>query len=468
MSVCTRFAPSPTGTLHIGGARTALYCWLYAKKHQGQFLLRIEDTDKERSTQASIDAIFEAMAWLGLEHDHAPVYQTQRFDRYRKIMQQWLAEGKAYRCYCSKERLASLREQQLASKEKPRYDGHCRHTTPPADLDPNAAYVVRFANPQTGDVCVQDVVKGQVIFNNAELDDLIIWRSDDTPTYNFTVVIDDADMHITHVIRGDDHLNNTPRQMNMLQALNAPVPVYAHVSMILGKDGKRLSKRHGATGVMQYRDEGFLPEALLNYLVRLGWSCGDQEIFSLDELINLFDLTHINKAAAAFDPDKLLWLNQHYIKTLPTEQLIEPLQWQFDQLGINTSDGASLTQIIEVQKDRAKTLREMAEQSRFFFETISSYDEKAQKKHLTLEAKAVFDVLIPLMQHLDTWEKEPLHALIKQTAEQLNVKMGKVAQPIRVALTGNTISPSIDITLTLIGREKTLLLLSKAAKVCQG
>ncbi|MFU8798340.1 MAG: glutamate--tRNA ligase, partial [Gammaproteobacteria bacterium] len=331
MTVRTRFAPSPTGYLHVGSARTALYCFLYARKHKGTFILRIEDTDLERSTIESVEAILESMEWLELSYDEGPHYQTRRFDRYKEVIQHLLAENKAYRCYCSKERLEKLRSDQMAAQQKPRYDGQCRphsavratHLSSMSDQP----YVVRFANPIDGEVLVDDQVFGPVIFKNTELDDLIIARSDGSPTYNFTVVVDDWDMKVTHVIRGDDHLNNTPRQINILKALGADLPIYAHLPMILGPDGKRLSKRHGAVSVMQYRDEGYLPHALLNYLVRLGWSHGDQEIFSLEEMINLFDMRDVNKAAAAFDPQKLAWLNQHYLKTMEPAEIAKYLRW---------------------------------------------------------------------------------------------------------------------------------------------
>src|SRR5690606_15147708 len=340
MTVRTRFAPSPTGYLHIGGARTALYCWLYARRHGGKFILRIEDTDLERSTAESVNAILEGMTWLGLEYDEGPFYQTKRFDRYREVIEQLLREGKAYHCYCSKERLEQLRAEQMARKEKPRYDALCRNgvANPPPGVKPT----VRFKNPQDGAVVVEDLIRGRVVYQNSELDDLIIARADGSPTYNFTVVVDDMDMNITHVIRGDDHLNNTPRQMNMFAALGATPPKYAHVPMILGPDGARLSKRHGAVSVMQYRDDGYLPEALLNYLVRLGWSHGDQEIFTLDEMIQLFDVADVHKSPAAVNPDKLLWLNQHYLKTSDPKHVAHHLSYHLGKLGIDPAEGPDL------------------------------------------------------------------------------------------------------------------------------
>jgi glutamyl-tRNA synthetase len=347
MTIRTRFAPSPTGFLHIGGARTALFCWLYARKHGGTFILRIEDTDRERSTIESVNAILEAMTWLGLEYDEGPFYQTGRFPRYREVMQQMLAAGSAYHCYCSKERLEQLRTEQMARKEKPRYDGKCRAGVP--NPPPGVQPVVRFRNPQEGTVAFDDMIRGRIAFENSELDDLIIARADGTPTYNFTVVVDDMDMRITHVIRGDDHVNNTPRQLNMLMALGATPPLYAHVPMILGADGARLSKRHGAVSVMQYRDEGYLPEALLNYLVRLGWSHGDQEIFSLDEMIELFDIANVQSAPGSFNPDKLLWLNQHYLKTGDPAHVARHLSYHLGQLGIDPAQGPDLVEIVKVR-----------------------------------------------------------------------------------------------------------------------
>jgi glutamyl-tRNA synthetase len=461
MTVITRFAPSPTGSLHVGSARTALYCWLYARKMQGKFILRIEDTDLERSTQASVDAILDAMKWLDLHYDEGPYYQTKRFDRYRAVIDQLLHEGKAYRCYCSKERLETLRAQQTENKEKPRYDGCCRDLQEAQTGD----YVVRFRNPVSGVVEFDDLIRGKLVFNNAELDDLIIARSDGTPTYNFTVVVDDWDMKITHVIRGDDHINNTPRQINILKALGATLPHYAHVSMILGSDGKRLSKRHGAVNVMQYREEGFLPEALLNYLVRLGWSHGDQEIFSKEELIQFFDIRGINKAPAAFNMEKLLWLNQHYIKTSAPDYIAKELAWHMQRLGINITQGPLLTDIVKAQAERAKTLKEMAERSRYFYEEVC-FNEEAVKKYLTVADTPSLNSLRDALTTLTDWNKESLHQVISAISEKLGVKMGKIAQPLRVAVTGDTVSPPIDITLTLLGREKTLARLNSALLLC--
>ncbi len=457
MTVITRFAPSPTGYLHVGGARTALYCWLYAKKTQGKFILRIEDTDLERSTPESVQAILDAMQWLDLHYDEGPYYQTKRFDRYREVADQLLKEGKAYRCYCSKERLETLRNEQTAKKEKPRYDGFCRNLIEPK----SGPFVIRFKNPTEGAVEFDDLIRGKLVFSNMELDDLIIARSDGSPTYNFTVVVDDLDMKITHVIRGDDHINNTPRQINILRALNATPPHYAHVSMILGPDGKRLSKRHGAVSVMQYREEGFLPEALLNYLVRLGWSYGDQEKFSRDELIKLFDIKGINKAPAAFNPEKLLWLNQHYMKTSSPEHVAKELAWHMQRLNIDVTQGPPLTEIVKVQAERVKTLAEMAEKSRYFYGDVQ-YNPEAVSKHLTAEIAPALRAIEQALENLSDWSKEAIHQVIETTAKNLDVKMGKIAQPLRVAVTGDTISPPIDITLVLLGKEKTLARLTTA------
>lgn len=446
--VRTRFAPSPTGFLHIGGARTALYCWLYAKKMRGTFILRIEDTDLERSTPESVQAILEGLEWLNLDYNEGPYFQTKRFDRYKEVLQQLLTEGKAYRCDCSKERLEQLRTEQMANKQKPRYDGFCRTRT---DVSVDNS-VIRFKNPTEGAVEFDDLVRGKVIFQNSELDDLIIARSDGTPTYNFTVVVDDWDMKITHVIRGDDHINNTPRQINILNALGATPPLYAHVPMILGGDGKRLSKRHGAVSVLQYREDGFLPAALLNYLARLGWSHGDQEIFSIDELIEYFDIGDINRAAAAFNQEKLLWLNQHYMKTSDPESVAKELAWHMQRLGIDTTTGPALTEIIKAQAERTKTLREMAERSRYFYEDISLTDD--MRSQLTAEGLPVLVMLRDHLNALNTWNKDVIHGVITQVAEHFNLKLGKLAQPLRLVLTGGTISPPIDVTILLIGQKR--------------
>ncbi len=462
MTVRTRFAPSPTGFLHIGGLRTALFCWLYARRHAGQFVLRIEDTDLERSTGAAIQQILDGMEWAGLDHDEGPFYQTKRSDRYREVIEELLASGNAYRCYCSKEELAQLRAEQMARGEKPRYDGRWRDRT---DSRPGVAPVVRFKNPLAGDVVVDDVVHGPVIFQNAELDDLIIARSDGTPTYNFCVVVDDMDMRITHVIRGDDHLNNTPRQMNMLLALGHQPPLYAHLPMILGSDGTKLSKRHGAVSVLEYRDEGFLPEAVLNYLVRLGWSHGDQEFFTVEEMIRLFDIAEVNKSAAAFDVEKLSWLNQQHMMRAPAARIVPVLRWHLAREGVEANDEAQLERIVLSQRERAKTVREMALNSLFFFRAPTGYDEKAVRKHVTAEVLTLLGEVLDQLGRLASWSAPAIHELINGLAAAKGVALGKLAQPIRLAVCGGTVSPPIDATLEIMGREESLSRLRKARKL---
>ncbi len=465
MTVRTRFAPSPTGYLHIGGIRTALFSWLYARHCDGQFILRIEDTDRERSTQEAIDVILEGMNWLGLDYDEGPHYQTRRFDRYKEVIRQLLDDGKAYYCYCSKGELDSMRSEAMSKGEKPRYNGKCRDRTDhPEDIQP----VVRFKNPQQGEVIVDDLIQGQVIYQNTELDDLIIARSDGSPTYNLTVVVDDMDMQISHVIRGDDHLNNTPRQINIFSALAKKSPKYAHIPLIMGPDGKKLSKRHGTVSVLQYRDEGYLPEALLNYLVRLGWSHGDQEIFSREEMIRLFDIMGVNKSAAALNPDKLLWLNQHYIKTGDVEWLTQILKEQLVTLGIDTKQGPPLRELFSVQKERCKDFKEMAEQSRYFFEDFTEFDETAARKHLRPVLLAPLSRLREGLDSLTDWTNEEIHKLINNVADEFELKMGKIAQPLRVAVTGTSVSPSIDDTLRLVGKERTLARLELALAYMNG
>jgi len=459
MSVRTRFAPSPTGYLHIGGARTALFSWLYARKHGGVFVLRIEDTDRERSTSESINAILEGMTWLGLEYDEGPLYQTNRFDRYNDVIQQLLDEDKAYPCYCTHEELDVMREKQRAAGMKPRYDGRCRHRSepPPEGVTP----VIRFKTPTEGVVVVDDRVKGKVTIQNNELDDLIIRRSDGTPTYNLTVVVDDFDMNITHVIRGDDHLNNTPRQIHIMEALGATPPVYAHLPMILGADGSRLSKRHGAVSVMQFRDEGVMPEALLNYLARLGWSHGDQEIFSLDEMIQLFDIVDVNNSSASFDPDKLLWLNHQYIQHLQPEHVVHHLSHHFSTRDIDPTSGPDPVDLVMAQRERSKTLVELVDRSLFFYRDVTEYDDKDYKKHVKPDIAGPLKEYRDYLYGLDSWDQAAIHVGLIDTAEKHELKLGKLAQPIRVAVTGAAVSPPIDITLALLGREKTLIRLDR-------
>jgi glutamyl-tRNA synthetase len=457
MTIRTRFAPSPTGYLHVGGARTALFSWLFARKHGGRFILRIEDTDLERSSQESVNAILEGMSWLGLEYDEGPFYQTHRFDRYKEVIQQLLDQGDAYYCYCSREELDVLREQQMADKEKPRYNGKCRHGT-----DAEGERVVRFKNPEHGDVVIDDLVKGRIVVANSELDDLIIARSDGTPTYNLTVVVDDMDMNVSHVIRGDDHVNNTPRQINILKALGAELPIYAHVPMILGSDGARLSKRHGAVSVMQYRNDGYLPQALLNYLVRLGWSHGDQELFSLDEMIACFELEKVNVSASTFNTEKLLWLNHQYLMNSDPALIAHHLAWHIGELGIDPATGPALTEVVKAQRERCKTLVEMAAQSQYFYREFEAYDEAAVKKNFKPGSEDVLQHLWNKFSAVTDWEAETLHNIVLSSAEELQLGLGKVAQPLRVAVCGCGVSPAIDITLTLLGQEKTLDRIARA------
>ena len=443
----SRFAPSPTGYLHIGGARTALFAWAWAKKQKGQFVLRIEDTDRERSTQASVDAILDGMDWLGLTHDEGPFYQTDRFDRYKQVIQQLLDEDKAYYCECSKERLQVLRDELTEKGEKAKYDGCCRDK----NLDSG---VVRFKNSLAGLVVFEDEVKGQISIANKELDDLIIARSDGTPTYNLTVVVDDHDMDIDTVIRGDDHINNTPRQINLYQALNWALPTFAHLPMILGSDGARLSKRHGAVSVMAYRDEGFLPEALLNYLVRLGWSHGDQEVFSLVEIVDLFELKNINKAPASFNQEKLIWLNQEYIKSASVDHLIENLAWHLEYQAIDTSTGPALELVVEHLQERSKTLVEMTSGLKMFYQDFDQFDEKLAKKQFK-DARSI-GLLFEKLSSLDEWIAGNIKDQIKQTCEELEIGFGKIGQPFRLALSGNGNAGNIDIVAQLVGKDRTL------------
>lgn len=461
MTVATRFAPSPTGYLHVGGARTALYSWLYTKNKGGKFVLRIEDTDIERSTQEAIDAILEGMQWLGLDWDDGPYYQTKRFDRYKELIQQLLDEGKAYKCFMPAAELDKIREEQMTKGEKPRYPGTWRERTDHPEGQP---YAIRFKNPLEGKVVINDHIRGKIEIANSELDDLIIQRSDGTPTYNFCVVVDDWDMGITHVVRGEDHINNTPRQINILQALGAPVPEYAHVSMILGDDGKKLSKRHGAVSVMQYRDDGYLPQALLNYLVRLGWSHGDQEIFSKEEMIELFNLDAISSSASAFNTDKLIWLNQHYMKTLPASEVAEHLKWHFEQLGVNTDNGPALEEVIAIQAERVKTLKELAQISQYFYQEYEEFDAGAAKKHLRPVAKDALELVATKLAAVEEWQPENIQAAINNTAEELGVGMGKVGMPLRVAVTGSGNSPSLDVTLNLLNKQQIAQRIDKALK----
>jgi glutamyl-tRNA synthetase len=456
----TRFAPSPTGFLHVGGARTALFCWLFSKKLGGTFVLRIEDTDRERSTEASVQAILDGMHWLNLDYDEGPYYQTERFDRYADAIQQLIDQDDAYYCSCSKERLEALREGQMAAKQKPRYDGCCR------DLglkpDGKSELVVRFKNPQQGEVAFTDHVKGCVTVKNSELDDLIIARTDGTPTYNLTVVVDDMDMQITHVVRGDDHVNNTPRQINILKALGAECPEYAHVPMILGDDGKRLSKRHGAVGVMQYFEDGYLPEAMLNYLVRLGWSHGDQEIFTTAEMIEHFSLDDINKSASSFNTDKLNWINQQYLVSLPLDQIVDLVKQRLDKKGTIYDVEADFRSIVDLYRQRVSTINQLADSILYCFEDFEAYDEKAAKKALRPNALEPLQQLLIELGKLESWKSSAIHQSIESITERLELNMSKVGQPLRVAVTGGSFSPPIDITVEIIGKETTLARIATA------
>lgn len=463
MKVKTRFAPSPTGYLHVGGARTALYSWLFARHAKGTFVLRIEDTDLERSTPEAIEAIIEGMNWLDLSWDEGPFYQTKRFDRYNQVIDEMLKAGTAYRCYCSKDRLEKLREEQIARGEKARYDGHCRCSSVQAK-PATEPHVVRFANPIDGAVVFNDLIRGPIEIANKELDDLIIRRTDGSPTYNFCVVVDDWDMEITHVIRGEDHINNTPRQINILKALGAPLPQYGHVSMILGDDGQKLSKRHGAVSVMQYRDDGYLPEALLNYLVRLGWSHGDQEIFTVSEMVEFFSLDAVSRSASAFNTEKLLWLNHHYINHLDADYVAQHLMWHMKQQGYDLDNGSDLISIVKLFGERSKTLKEMAESCAYCYRDFDEFDVEAAKKHLRPVAKAPLELVLKKLNDITEfdWNSEKIHHAIQSTADELEIGMGKIGMPLRVAVTGVSQSPSVDATVCIIGKKRALARIEKA------
>jgi glutamyl-tRNA synthetase len=457
-----RFAPSPTGYLHIGGARTALFNYLLAKKESGTFVLRIEDTDVARSTQESVDAILDAMTWLGLSYDEGPIYQSDRFDLYKEKVQKLLDEGKAYRCYCTAEELDAKREKAKQEGRKPKYDGTCRNRTD----QPDAPYVVRFKLPDGGEeTTFVDRIKGSISFRHEELDDLIIQRTDGTPTYNFVVVIDDAEMEINLVIRGDDHINNTPRQILLYQALNYPIPEFAHVPMILGSDKKRLSKRHGATSVMAYQEMGFLPEALINYLVRLGWSSGDEEIFSLEDLINKFSLDSVGRSAGVFNPEKLLWLNSHYIKTGNPQRLAELLKPFLSEKGIDIELGPDLVEVVKSLQERSATLVEMAAGAEFYYADPVVYNEKGKKKFLKLDQQFIFETILDKLNHCDEFIEEKLEAAFAEIIATTELKFGKVAQPLRFALTGGAASPGIYDILQILGKERSLQRVERALQL---
>ncbi|MNM53494.1 Glutamate--tRNA ligase [compost metagenome] len=454
MTVRTRFAPSPTGYLHIGGARTALYCWLEARHRGGEFVLRIEDTDRERSTQAAIDAILEAMEWLGLGYDEGPIYQTDRVARYKEVAEQLIADGKAYYAYETKEELDAMREAAMAKQEKPRYNGAARELNLPYKDDPNR--VIRFKNPLDGTVVFDDLIKGNIEIANSELDDMVIFRPDGYPTYNFAVVVDDWDMKINEVIRGDDHINNTPRQINLYEAIGAPVPKFGHMPMILDEQGAKLSKRTGAADVMQYKDAGYLPEALLSYLARLGWSHGDQEIFTRQELIDLFDVTNCNSKAARLDMAKLGWVNQHFLKTEEPSSIAPQLVYQLEKLGLDVAAGPAPADVVIALRERVQTLKEMAEKAVVWYTPLTEYDEAAVAKHFKPGADAPLAKARELLAALPEWSAESVSAALHDTATQLEMGMGKVAQPLRVAITGTQVSPDISHTVYLAGRDEAL------------
>jgi glutamyl-tRNA synthetase len=462
-TVRTRIAPSPTGMLHLGTARTALFCWAFARHHGGTFILRIEDTDRDRSTEEAVQVILASMAWLGLDYDEGPVRQTTRLAHYADIAERLVNEGHAYRCYASREELDAMREQQLARGEKPRYDGRwrperARELTPP----PGVAPVIRFRNPDDGDVAWSDLVKGPISIANRELDDLVIMRSDGVPTYNFAVVVDDIDMKITHVLRGDDHVNNTPRQINIYRALQPDIslPRFGHLPIILGPDGQKLSKRHGAVSVLQYDADGFLPEAMFNYLARLGWSHGDAEKFTREQLIEWFDLEHVNRAPAQYNPDKLLWLNGEYMKETSDDRLAALSAPRIEALGGRLESGPPLTRVVALLKDRSKTLNELAAGALLFYVEPSPAAELVAQ-HLDEAGRRAVQAFRRRADHV-AWERAALSELIRELVAELNVKMPQVAVPLRVAVTGRTQTPAIDAVLELVGREAVIARLDRA------
>ncbi|MBN1614223.1 MAG: glutamate--tRNA ligase [Deltaproteobacteria bacterium] len=456
--VVTRFAPSPTGYLHVGGARTALFNWLFSRHHGGSFILRIEDTDQLRSTDESTRAILDAMEWLGLVWDEGPYFQAQRVQIHRKMVERLVETGRAYHCTCTPEILEEKRKSALAEGRKPKYDGTCRDKRLPRTPDS----VVRFRSPEVGVTTLDDLIKGTISFNNEELDDLVIERSDGFPTYNFAVVVDDAQMGITHVIRGDDHVNNTPRQIQLYEALGYEVPRFGHVPMILGADKARLSKRHGATSVMAYKEMGYLPEALVNYLVRLGWSHGDQEIFSLDELVDLFDLGAVGKSAAVFNPEKLIWLNQHYIKTCPEDRLVDLMKPFWQERDLDTGDPAFLRSIVADLRPRAKTLLEMAESGVFYFQDEVVYEEAAAAQFLKSEVAGPLGDIAGGLADVEDYSKKGIEDFLRKIAEERATKLKHIAQPLRVALTGKTVSPGIDEIMITLGKKRVVERLLRA------
>jgi glutamyl-tRNA synthetase len=459
-NVRTRFAPSPTGYLHVGGARTALFSWLYAKHHGGKFILRVEDTDQLRSTEESTRAILDAMTWLGLTWDEGPFFQAERVEIHRNLVKKLVDEGKAYYCTCTPEDLENKRKKALAEGRKPKYDGTCREK----NLNKAANTVVRFRGPRMGATIVNDLIKGAISFQNEELDDLVIERADGYPTYNFAVVIDDAEMGITQVIRGDDHVNNTPRQILLYEALGYAVPQFGHVPMILGADKARLSKRHGATSVMAYEEMGYLPEALVNYLVRLGWSHGDQEIFSMDELVSLFTLDSVGKSPAVFNPEKLLWLNQHYIKESPDTRLAETMKPFWKKRGVDASNQDFIRHVVSDLKTRSKTLVEMADSGCFYFQDKMTYDPEAAGKFLSASIKDHLTAIAVKLPSIEDYTKTGIENFLRNFAEEQGIKLKVIAQPLRVALTGKTVSPGIDEVMITLGKERVISRIHQAIR----
>ncbi|GMR00582.1 MAG: glutamate--tRNA ligase [Zetaproteobacteria bacterium] len=458
MTIRTRFAPSPTGMLHIGGARTALFSWLHARHHKGEFVLRIEDTDRERSTEEATQVILDGLAWLGLDWDGDVIFQSRNHAAHVAAVECLINAGKAYRCYCSKDELDAMRDAQRAAGQKPMYDGRCRHR---ADEPVDQPHVIRFRSPDAGETMVRDLVLGDVTFDNRELDDLILMRSDGSPTYNLAVVVDDADMDITHVIRGSDHLNNTPRQIQLYEALGLSAPEFAHIPLIHGPDGAKMSKRHGAIAITQYREAGYLADAVVNYLARLGWSHGDEEVFSRQQLVELFDVRKVGKAAARFDQNKLDWLNAHYLRCATPEALATEVMQQLD---VDVSGGPDIVKVIQLLQERSKNLIELAEGARFFYAAPVEYVEKAVKKNFKETTWPLLDVFVKRADLMEEWTAESVHALISNICEAEGVNMGKLAQPIRILVSGGPVSPPIDATLVLLGKDESLQRIKQGIK----
>jgi len=458
--IITRFPPSPTGYLHVGGARTAIFNWLYARHMNGKFVLRIEDTDVKRSTQASVDAIFEALQWLGIDWDEGPYFQSRRFEIYRDYVQKLIDSGHAYYCTCSPEQIEAMRQRAMAVGGKPRYDGTCRDK----GLKASDNAVVRFKAPLSGTTVVEDIIKGNIVFQNDELDDFVICRSDGTPTYNFVVVVDDITMNINTIIRGDDHVMNTPKQILLYRALESPLPTFGHVPMVLGSDRSRLSKRHGAMSVTAYRDMGYLPEALLNYLVRLGWSYGDQEFFTREELVRVFDIKNIGRSAGVFDIEKLQAINADHIKAAPPDKLIAPLTPFMEKLGLQVDSGPDITKVIETLQPRSKTLEEMAQQAEFYYQADITYEEKAAQKFLKVAALEPLRLLAAKLAATTDFSEKSLESVFVAVMDETGLKLGKIAQPVRVALTGRTASPGIFEIISILGKDSVLQRLDMAVK----